>query len=72
MYNCDVVTVENRKEGMKKKMYVASRINIADFCTINIIFVLVRVVRSSEANLSWQGTWEILLTSAVLTSELER
>lgn len=30
------------------------------------------MVRSSEANLSWQGTWEILLTLAVLTSELER
>lgn len=67
-----MVTVTNRKEGMKKKIYVASRVNIAVFCTINIIFVLVRVVRSSEANLSWQGTWEILLTSAVLTSELER
>lgn len=57
---------------MKSLGYVRSRVNITVFCTINIIFLLVQVVKSSEANLSWQGTWEILLTSAVLTSELER
>lgn len=35
MENCDVITVETRKEGMKKKIYVVSRVNIAVFCTIN-------------------------------------
>lgn len=30
------------------------------------------MVRSSEVNRSWQGTWEMPLTSAVLTSELAR
>lgn len=61
---------KNKHIGREKKM--PGDLSTVIFCTIDVIFLLVQVVRSSEANLSWQGTWEILLTSAVLTSELER
>lgn len=59
-------------EDTKKRLMWRPRVNIVAFCSINLTFLLVQVVRSSEASLSWQGTWEILLISAVLTSELER
>lgn len=62
--------------GIERKMWRKVYVEIqGKHCYLfynECFFLLVQVVRSSEANLSWQGTWEILLTSAVLTSELER